>query len=734
MAAVKSRYVLDGALERARDQAYAVDEIERWDDRPDQRTDLRAIFGVVRRHKWTIILTFILIVATALLVTLQIERQYTATALLVVDNRDSQLLGLQTSEGGGTPLVDTEVEIARSSTVLRRASDNLDLASAPEYLEKPPLLDMFRAMVGLGAQAQPVADGETPFSSLPEREQARIVAQLSRSLEINRRGITNVISVSATAESAEGAAEMANVVANAYLEEQIDAKLTSTDRAVSILRTRVQDLATRIAETEGAIDVFVSSKLQELGSPESRALLLKLSDEAKKRGAIGATLADLEQALANEDYVRLATVAEAQREGLAQQRQQLVTQIAGTSNQARLAEAQGKLQALDRDIMAAAQRRVSDMQDEILLSNGLSASLRKQIDAALGEVRLPADVSAELFRLEREVETNRTLYDSSITKLRQVEQQSNIELPDSRVIATATPPDVPSYPPRRFIMAAAAAFALGFGVSLAFLREHLIGGITSVEQFENLTSIPVASVVPHYLPPGGALAETAIINQPLSAFSEAIRRIQLNVSLVIPKEKRCILVTSPVPGDGKTTLAVALARQMAMTGSSVILIDADLRRPAVHRHIGVQAEQSLVDFLSQTSDASPEQFAITKEANTGVSYVLSNKGSAVATDALLMSRTFDRLIEFARENFDVVIVDTPPAGIVVDAAIIARHCDAALFVVRYASTSQHQVKHGVREILRLNLPVCGVLNQMTAADGTEYGYGRAYRAYYGAEV
>jgi succinoglycan biosynthesis transport protein ExoP len=716
------------------DQDYvAADELDRFGERADHHSDLRAILGLVRRHKWTIILTFVLIVTTALLITLQIERRYTATALVVVDNRDSQLLGFQAAtDGVGDALVDTEVEIARSSAVLRRAADALDLASSGEYDTKPPLLDMLRTMIGLGMPAQAAPDSDVLFAELPDKEQARIVEQLSRSLDIDRRGITSVISVSATATSAEGAAETANTVANAYLEEQIDAKLMSNDRATAILGDRVKNLGLRVAEAERGIDKFVSSKLEQLGSPESKALLVRLSEEASKRVAIGATLADLQQALGNEDYVRLAEVAETQRAGLAQQRLQLVTTLAESGNQKRLANAQQKLQALDEEIKAAAQRRASDLQDEILLSNGLSASLRNQIDVALNDVRLPADVSTELFRLERDVETNRTLYDSAITKLRQVEQQGDFKIPDSRVIASATPPSSPSYPPRRLIMAAAAMFALGFGVSLAFLREHLIGGITSIEQFENLTSTPVAAVVPRYSPPGGALVETAVINQPLSAFSEAIRRIQLNLFLLAPKDKRCILVTSPVPGDGKTTMAIALARQMAMSGSSVILIDADLRRPTVYKHLNVQVEQSLIDILSQPHVVAPYELAITKEENTGVSYVLSSKASVVATDTLLLSKAFDQLMKFARENYDVVIIDSPPAGLVVDAAIVARHCDAAVFVVRYASTSQQQVKHGIRELMRTSLPTCGVLNQLTEADSKQFGYGNMYRAYYGS--
>ena len=193
-------------------------------------------------------------------------------------------------------------------------------------------------------------------------------------------------------------------------------------------------------------------------------------------------------------------------------------------------------------------------------------------------------------------------------------------------------------------------------------------------------------------------------------------------------------MTSAVPGDGKTTLALALARQMAMTGHSTLLIDADLRHPAVHKYLDETVSHGLIDFLSQPLEAAPEQLSITREPASGVSFVLGGNGSAVATDTLLMSNRFDQLMKFARDNYDVVIVDTPPVGLVVDATIVARHCDLGVFVVRYASTSQHAVRTGLRDLKRVDVPICGVLNQVEMAEGYRSGHDRRYRHYYEPSV
>lgn len=221
----------------------------------------------------------------------------------------------------------------------------------------------------------------------------------------------------------------------------------------------------------------------------------------------------------------------------------------------------------------------------------------------------------------------------------------------------------------------------------------------------------------------------AIVTRPLSPFAEAIRRIQLGVDVLAPKGKRCIFVTSAIPGEGKTTVAIALARQLSMTGASTLLIDADMRQPSVHRYLNEKVGDGLIGFLSRPQSADVEHLAIVSEAATGVSFVLGAQASATATDALLMSTRFDQLMDFAREKYDVVIIDTPPIGLVVDAAIVARHCVLGLFVVRYASTNQHQVRASLRDLRRADVPICGVLNGVHG--GVSYQYGGAYHEYYG---
>ena len=723
---------MHGNVRQNFDQYQPVFDPARPEPLKENQIDVRAVLGVIRRRKWTIITAFLFIVTLTLLAISQLHQKFTAEALLVVDRRDSQLVGFDNaSQGfGAATAIDTEVEIARSSNVLRSAAGTLGLGLGPNE-QKPGGPTSWLQLLGLGATTEEPILAATQFAELPEKTQAALIDSLSRSLQINRRGLTNVISIQATASSAADAAERANAVADAYLHEQITSRLDSTERAVAFLSERVDSLSKEITAGETQIDAFVSGKLQEFGSPVARSLLERISVETKARQATGSTLRQIQDALRQQDYTQLARLAEGQQADLAVRRQTLLDQMRGDTSGVATAQAKQRLDELDQEIAAISQKRVGELQVDVSLSDSRAANFRRQLETSLADMQLPKDVSAELVRLQRDVETRRSLYDSFLTKLRQVEQQTDFNMPDLRIVAYATAPAKPSFPPTQLILASAILFSLGAGIGLAFLRENFIGGITSAEQFEHIANIPVVASVP-LLPGARDRASVEIIERPLSAFSEAIRRICIGVDSLGARGKHCIFVTSALPGDGKTTLALSLARHFALTGSSTLMIDADLRHPSVHQFIDIKGGDGLINFLSKGNGPVAEELAIAKEPSTGLHLVLGTDASMVATDALLMSGRFDDLLKFARRTYDVIIVDTPPIGLVVDAAIVARHCDSGILVTRYASTTPQQIRAGIRDLTRsTNVTLCGVLNQVAKADHHD---GTKYRHYYGSNV
>jgi succinoglycan biosynthesis transport protein ExoP len=219
--------------------------------------------------------------------------------------------------------------------------------------------------------------------------------------------------------------------------------------------------------------------------------------------------------------------------------------------------------------------------------------------------------------------------------------------------------------------------------------------------------------------------DLAVIGEPLSAFSESIRRMRLGIEAYAPGERYCLFVTSAFPDEGKTTLALALARSIAMTGSRVILVDADFRRPTLRNYIKSDVASGLVDYLRGSPMAHEPR--VIQEDRTGLFLLVGGNATDEPTDTLVLSDKFGALVRKLRDEYDVVILDTSPVGLVVDPMVVARHASVGLFVVRYASTSQAKVRDCLRELrLATDIPVCAVLNR--AAD--ESGSGKRYDAYY----
>ena len=191
-------------------------------------------------------ITVVLVMVAAVLITLQLPKSYTATALVVVDSRDFR--DPRASVGGRgnrrqRHAIDTEVQIARSSKVLRRAVVELDLVNRPDFQDRKSALDMVTALFGLTESGDTAPGTRRDFDALLATAQAQIVDRFAKSVNISRVGVTNVIEISATMSTPEGAALAANKLAEVYLAEQIEAKLSSNERAATFLRDRVASLA-----------------------------------------------------------------------------------------------------------------------------------------------------------------------------------------------------------------------------------------------------------------------------------------------------------------------------------------------------------------------------------------------------------------------------------------------------------------------------------------------------------
>lgn len=696
------------------------------DDEP--AFDLRSLLGLVRRQKWTILAVILVGLGLGALYVSQVERQYTASSALVVDASQSEAMGLQPGLNdtlGTNSVVSTEIELVRSQRVLTLAAGYLDLPNSPVFTEQPSRLDSLLGMVGLGGGDDEEAPRERIiWASLTPLQKIGWSERLGSHLRVTQGGGAT-FNIAATTNFPEESAAWANQVAQAYLDDQLIRKQDSRSDAVAIWSDRVETARVALNDARSAFQVFLQEAIDQAGSPEARATLQNLRDTTTTLDAQQSNLATLQTALTEGNLQVLAREVEPDNPGVVAERIDLQNALAAETEAARIAAIQQQLADLENEILANAEARQAALQAQIVTQEQRLA----ETDATLRSVALeglPSDLVTQLYDLQQGVTRAEQGLIEAQDGLRAAQQQSGASVLDAQIIKTATPPSAPSYPSVRSTMIMALLLSAAAGFGLALMRENLFGGVSSIEDMERDFAIPALAAVPKYKSSKGASPDWAIVDEPLSAFAESIRRARIGVESVSGGQQLRLVVTSSVPGEGKTTLALSIARALAKSGKSTVLIDADLRHPNVHEHIEQAPEAGLLNFLLRGGDGS--HLIVTREASTGLVLIPGSDPSPVATDALIMSARFAKVVEYATEKFECVIFDSPPVGLVVDAQIIAREfATAALFVTKAESTGRNAVHAALRNLqMNAEIPVLGVLNQVSG--GRRY-YGK-YSGYY----
>jgi uncharacterized protein involved in exopolysaccharide biosynthesis/Mrp family chromosome partitioning ATPase len=703
--------------------------------------DLRAVFGLLRRRLALLALVIVLVVTAAGLALLVLKPVYTATALVLVDPSAKNLLDPDVGAGGSTSdslRVDSEVELVESDTVLLGVADELHLADDPEFGLKLGLRDALLAFFRIA--------GAGP--STGEEALRTILDNLHSAVGVSRRGLTFLIAVNAQSGRPAIAAAIANAVARHYIRQQLDAKVASTLSSRDIVQARIADAGKAVAASESAFDSFVDDNIDRLAQATGRTDLVAIRAEidaaARARAGSAAAAERARQGLGRRDWAAVADSLEDQAlASLERQRAALAGQLAdATQDSPTAVDLRASLAAIEADLQRTTAAAMSALQAETAAAEKRSAELRQRLRDAVLASDLPSETLTSLSDLQQNAEIARRNSQTLLTRQNALDTQAFLQVADSRPVPEAPPPSTPSFPNPQLILLLAAVVGLLLGVGAAFLVENFVGGFTSVAQAEAILKVPVITATPRQrqLKRNGAdpfSVADALVLAPLSLYSESIRRIRVGIDQAIrrhrpaaaPEGGTVIVVSSAAADEGKTSIALALARAYALSGLSTLLVDCDLRQPDVHRQLGMEASEGLLEYLVGAEQPFDLRSIMTVDAGSGAQVVFGSRRSDVATDQLVAGRTLTRLIEAARQHFDVVILDTPPVGPVVDGLYLAGIADAILFVVKWSATPQQEVRSAISALLAAKpdpTPVLVVLNQQ---DTNPRPYGGRYTGY-----
>ncbi len=695
-------------------------------DTEDEEIDLSAIARTLWRGKWVILFLSLFGFSVGWYhANFRITPYYRADATLTLEVAGEQLVSFQSvTDGfyGDDAAVTTEMEVIMSRTMLGKLADRLELVNHPVFnpalrtdVEPDPVRD---AIAAARTWVRGRLGSPPPPPSLPPSETAlreSIVSALSGMISVSKKEWSYVLVISATSRDPEMAARLSNTLAELYIEDRLDVKFEKSRQATEWLTGRVVDLQNEVERSANELKRFLADA--DLVSEEALAgMNLRLKDQRDRLTEARALLAA--------DEERLARLMDAELGGDPAH----IAAIAADPSLTRLAQRAGG------DIEA---RRIFDTRLKFVtgrLSGEIDRS-REQIrvlERAIAEqdaaIQQQSEELVRVEQLEREAEANRLLYEYFLTRLKETSVQEGLLQADARIISPAIVPSYAFNPNgnRAVLLGALLGFVVGAGLIL--LRERLITAVRTPDELEDATNLPVLGQIPRI--PGRT--RPAIIRylakKPTSAAAEAVRN--LRTSLVLTQNAappQLTVVTSALPGEGKSTTAVALAHNYAGLGKNVLLIEADIRRRTLAKFLSLtEGEHNMLSVLAEEAGIAD---AVQRCEALNFDVLLGSTSDINPADAL-SSNAFADMLSEARENYDVIIVDTPPLLVVPDARIAAQYADAVLFTVLWNRTSITQVKDALKELSSIGIRPSGlVMSNVDPKGMRQLGYGQRFGAY-----
>lgn len=662
---------------------------------------------------------------------------YRSTTSLALELRNEPVVDIEALVSGASTddaALNTEIEVIRSRGLIRQLVQELNLLADPEFnssLRPAPAFSLRKVVAAAidqlpfdlpalpeprGAGIEPLVETEEePAVSAPPGMNATIGA-VRRAVAANVQRNTYVFDISVTTQSPRKSMVMANTLAELYIENQIDQKFSATESAVTWLSTRVVELEEELRNRESELKALRTQV--DLVSLEGLEALNRQLIVARERAeAVASEISEAEARLsqiaalrAEQDYLGLDSIFD-----------------------------DNTLSALVRDgsDTSAIEARLDLLTDQ--LDNSLTRqrqrleTLMPSVERLEGQVEAQSDEVSQLQQIEREIQTTRTLYETFLTRLKEATVQRGTAQADSRVLSEAIMGNYVSPNKSRILML---SLILGLLVGAAIVLARQLGnkGYRSAEELETSTGRSVLGQIPLMPIKRRNQLITYFNDKPTSAAAEAIRNLRTSILLSSPdKPSQIIMSTSSLPGEGKTTQAIALAHNLAGLDKKVILIEGDVRRRTLNQYFRKDVNTAEGIGSALQTDASMEEIAkfIIRDPRLDVDVILGEKIAQNAAD-VFSSAKFKRFLGTLQAHYDYVVIDTPPVLIVPDARVIGQYADTVVFNVAWDRTSRVQVREALRQLSTVNISVTGlVLSQISPAGMKRYGYGGKYGSYAG---
>jgi succinoglycan biosynthesis transport protein ExoP len=715
---------------------------------------------VVYKRRWVALPAFLLIFVFMTMNSMRQTPLYRSQVQLLIEKDAPTVTSLdqmfQSQDGWfNDEFYQTQHRILQSRTLAKRTIDLMKLWDAPKLGNGPdvrgtinPMAVVWSGIDGAIALAKRPFVGETaapaPAPTTPERpsasenaSQAARISEFLGALSVVPVRNTRLVEIRYVSTDPVFAAQAANAVAEAYIQQTMEFRASTSKEAGDFLGEQLDQQRKAVEASERALQEFkeqngavsindgnssiTMQRLTELNVALIKARTERISKEALynqlKAMQANGTIDTFPAVLAN-DYIQglKTNLNELQR-----QHAQLGERLG--ENNPRFVESRSALQSAQAKLTAEINKVVEGVSNEYRAAAAQEQSLQAAMNSQQGQMMGQNKMGVQYTVLQRDADSNRQIYENLLQRAKEAGISGERRTTNVRVIDQAEVPGGAFHPNVRSDMTFAFMAGLVFAFALAFGFEYLDNRIKTPQELKANINVPFLGMVPTLAAEKDAPVNPLLNNGVPQNFAEAFKSIRTNVLFSTAEEgMRTLVVTSAGPGEGKSLVASNLAMALAQAGQRVLLVDCDMRRPRVHEIFEGPQEPGLSNVLSGNAKTSE---AIRKASLPGL--WLMPAGHIPPNPAeLLAARRFNDLMTSLDTHFDWVVLDTPPVMVVADSSIVANQASGVVFVVRADKTTKQSVRAAAEQLDAANAHLIGsVLNGADVLRNPYY-----YSAYY----